>query len=92
MSRTLSLYALAHGRSGDKGDAVNIGIIARRPEWLPMLRDLLTEERVLAFLGDIDRPADVVYAWLADFEKLPIKPEVRQMILKDNAARLLGLA
>jgi methylglutaconyl-CoA hydratase len=51
MSRTLSLYALAHGRSGDKGDAVNIGIIARRAEWLPLLRDILSEERVLAFLG-----------------------------------------
>ena len=30
--------------------------------------------------------------WLADFEQLPIKPEVRPKILKENAARLLGLA
>ncbi len=30
--------------------------------------------------------------WLADFAKLPIKPEVREKILKLNAARLLGLA
>jgi hypothetical protein len=30
--------------------------------------------------------------WLAEFEKLPIKPEVRPLILKDNAAKLLGLA
>jgi uncharacterized protein len=29
--------------------------------------------------------------WLADFETLDIKPEVRPLILKDNAARLLGL-
>ncbi|MFE1377426.1 amidohydrolase family protein [Streptomyces sp. NPDC058740] len=29
--------------------------------------------------------------WLADFEKLPIKDEVRPKILKENAARLLGL-
>jgi predicted TIM-barrel fold metal-dependent hydrolase len=29
--------------------------------------------------------------WLADFDKLDIKPEVRPRILKDNAARLLGL-
>jgi predicted TIM-barrel fold metal-dependent hydrolase len=29
--------------------------------------------------------------WLADFEKLPIKSEVRPKILKGNAARLLGL-
>ncbi len=30
--------------------------------------------------------------WLADFETLDIKPEVRQKILKHNAARLLGLS
>jgi predicted TIM-barrel fold metal-dependent hydrolase len=30
--------------------------------------------------------------WLADFEQAPFKPEVRPLILKENAARLLGLA
>jgi hypothetical protein len=29
--------------------------------------------------------------WLADFEKIPIRDEVRPLILKENAARLLGL-
>ena len=29
--------------------------------------------------------------WLSDFENLPIKPEVRPLILKENAARLFGL-
>jgi uncharacterized protein len=29
--------------------------------------------------------------WLADFERLPIKDEVRPLVLKENAARLLGL-
>jgi predicted TIM-barrel fold metal-dependent hydrolase len=29
--------------------------------------------------------------WLADFEKLPIKDEVRPLVLKENAVRLLGL-
>jgi hypothetical protein len=29
--------------------------------------------------------------WLGDFEKLDIKPEVRPLILKDNAVKLLGL-
>jgi predicted TIM-barrel fold metal-dependent hydrolase len=29
--------------------------------------------------------------WLADFEKIAIKPEVRPLILKDNALRLLGI-
>jgi predicted TIM-barrel fold metal-dependent hydrolase len=30
--------------------------------------------------------------WLADFEKIPIKDEVRPLVLKQNAARLLGLS
>jgi predicted TIM-barrel fold metal-dependent hydrolase len=30
--------------------------------------------------------------WLADFDTLEIKPEVRPLVLKENAARLLGLA
>ena len=46
--RTVPLIALAHGRSGDKGDKANIGIIARRPEWLGHLSAVLTPERVAA--------------------------------------------
>jgi predicted TIM-barrel fold metal-dependent hydrolase len=30
--------------------------------------------------------------WMADFDKLQIKPEVRPLILKQNAARLLRLS
>ena len=29
--------------------------------------------------------------WLKDFEQLPIKPEVRPLIMKENAIRMLGL-
>jgi predicted TIM-barrel fold metal-dependent hydrolase len=29
--------------------------------------------------------------WIADFEKLAIKPEVRPLIMRENAIRLLGL-
>lgn len=40
------LLALAHGRSGDKGNASNVGIIARHPDIYPFLKELLTPERV----------------------------------------------
>ena len=40
------LFVLAHGRSGDKGDVVNIGIIARRDEWYGILERELTVDRV----------------------------------------------
>ncbi len=38
-----------------------------------------------------DYPVITPDRWLSDFDKLDIKPEVRPKILKDNAARLLGL-
>ena len=37
-TRTVPLVRLAWGRSGDKGDSANIGILARRPEYLPFIR------------------------------------------------------
>ncbi|SFB56196.1 hypothetical protein SAMN05216266_119110 [Amycolatopsis marina] len=39
-----------------------------------------------------DYPVITPDRWLADFAELDIKPEVRPLILKENAARLLGLA
>jgi hypothetical protein len=49
----------------------------------------LLKDRVL--FGS-DNPVIQPERWLAEFEKLPIKPEVRPLILKENAAKLLGLA
>ncbi len=39
-----------------------------------------------------DNPVIDPERWLADFEQLQIKDEVRPLIMKDNAARILGLA
>lgn len=47
------LVRLAWARSGDKGNHSNIGVIARRPEWLPWLRAQLTEERVKDWLAHL---------------------------------------
>ncbi|MEX0606172.1 MAG: acyclic terpene utilization AtuA family protein [Marinobacter sp.] len=40
------LVELAWARSGDKGDHSNIGVIARKPEYLPFIRAALTETAV----------------------------------------------
>ena len=45
-SMTYRLEDLAYGRSGDKGDACNIGIIARKTKYLPYIKQALTEESV----------------------------------------------
>jgi len=42
------LLALAHARSGDKGDTANVGLIARRPELFPLLEREVTAQRVAA--------------------------------------------
>jgi hypothetical protein len=49
---TRTLFDIAHARSGDKGDRLNIGVIARRPEDYPVLVQELTAERVKAYFGD----------------------------------------
>lgn len=47
----IPLIRLAHGRSGDKGNAANIGIIARKREYVEILRDQLTAERVAEYFS-----------------------------------------
>ncbi|MGQ0641475.1 MAG: AtuA-related protein [Gemmatimonadaceae bacterium] len=42
----VQLLRLAHARSGDKGDTANVGVIALRPEWYPLLARELSVERV----------------------------------------------
>jgi hypothetical protein len=43
---SIPLVRLAWGRSGDKGDNANIGVIARRADYLPWIRRALSEETV----------------------------------------------
>lgn len=49
----IPLHRIAHGRSGDKGDVSNIGIIAREARWYPVLTRELTAERVKACFGEL---------------------------------------
>jgi hypothetical protein len=56
----LQLVDIAHARSGDKGDTANVGVIALRPEWYPLLARELTRERVRehfrgVITGDVER-------------------------------------
>jgi hypothetical protein len=52
------LIALAWGRSGDKGNHANIGIVARQAEYLPYIKRALQPERV-AKLFDHYAPTEV---------------------------------
>lgn len=50
---TVPLIRLALARSGDKGDHANIGVIARRAEYLPYLRSALTPEAVRRYFAHV---------------------------------------
>ena len=49
----ISLFKLAHARSGDKGDTANVGIIALKDEFYPILDREVTAERVKQHFGDM---------------------------------------
>ncbi|HSO75024.1 MAG TPA: hypothetical protein VLU47_09310 [Blastocatellia bacterium] len=42
----VKLVKLAHARSGDKGDTANVGLIALKPEYYPILVEQVTASRV----------------------------------------------
>lgn len=53
------LRALAHSRSGDKGNDSNIGVLARREAYFPVLTRVLTAQRVAEhFAEDVAGPVE----------------------------------
>jgi hypothetical protein len=58
--KKVPLYAIAHARSGDKGDGSNVGILAYDERAYAILSEWLTPERVKAHFrgivkGDVER-------------------------------------
>jgi hypothetical protein len=49
------LYQVANARSGDKGDASNVGLIARTPELFQVIREQATAERVAEHFREVCR-------------------------------------
>ena len=54
------LVDIAHARSGDKGDTANVGVIALKPEWYPLISESLSLARVRehfrgVITGDVER-------------------------------------
>jgi hypothetical protein len=51
----VTLERIAYGRSGDKGEASNVGLVARSPEAYAWMREALTPAAVKAVLGSVVR-------------------------------------
>lgn len=47
----VQLVEIAHARSGDKGDTANIGLIALKPEYYPILVEKVTADAVKQHFG-----------------------------------------
>jgi hypothetical protein len=59
MKKRVPLVALAHARSGDKGDTANVGLIARKARDYPLLVRQVTAARVARhFRGMITGPVE----------------------------------
>ena len=57
--KAVQLLELAHARSGDKGDTANVGLIALKPEYYPVLVRHVTAARVARhFKGMITGPVE----------------------------------
>lgn len=53
---SVPLIRLAVARSGDKGNHSNIGVMARRPEYLPWIAEALTPESVVDWMAHVLDP------------------------------------
>ncbi|CAO3582774.1 unnamed protein product [Absidia cylindrospora] len=53
------LIHLAYGRSGDKGDVSNIGIIARDPRYTPFIKRSITEQAVSTYMEHLCKGGNV---------------------------------
>jgi predicted TIM-barrel fold metal-dependent hydrolase len=71
---------------------VYIDLSGWSPKYFPpqLVRAANTMLRTKVLFGS-DFPVVTPDRWMADFEKLEIKPEVRPLILRENAIRMLGL-
>jgi predicted TIM-barrel fold metal-dependent hydrolase len=71
---------------------VYIDLSGWSPKYFPpnLIRYTNTQLKHKMLFGS-DYPLITPDRWLSDFERLPIKDEVRPLVLKENAATLLGL-
>ena len=55
----MKLMEIAHSRTGDKGEITNISVIPYHEEDYERLKEILTEQRIKAYFGEICK-GDVV--------------------------------
>lgn len=61
MVKRITLKQIAYGRSGDKGNSVNIGIIAYSTQGYDFLKDYLTDQKVGNFFKPLGVTSTIRY-------------------------------
>ena len=84
---TIPLHRLAHARSGDKGNRLNIAVVCRDPAFYTTLADELTAERVAEVFSSRHPSAVVRY----DLPKLAAFNFVLDDVLEGGVNASLGL-
>jgi len=67
----IRLLDICHGRSGDKGDTANVGLIARKKEYYPIIARYVTADKVRKHfegiaLGKVER-FELANLWALNF-------------------------
>lgn len=65
----MKLFEIAYARSGDKGDDVNIGVIAKSSKAYAALLKELTPERIKSYFGEL-HPEEVIRFELPNLEAI----------------------
>jgi hypothetical protein len=87
MKKTVMLKDLAYARSGDKGDIINIGLMAFNSENYKILKEKITPEKIKAhFKSDVK--GDVIIYDMPNLDSLEI---VMHNALGGGATRTLAL-
>lgn len=81
------LYELAHARSGDKGNRLNIAVVCRQPEFYPVLAAQLTAE----FVAEVFRARRPSRALRYDLPRLAAFNFVLDDVLDGGINGSLGL-
>jgi hypothetical protein len=84
---TIRLGDIAHARSGDKGNTLNLGIVASPPARYPWLLTHLTEERVAEYL----RPLGIGAVRRYELPRIAALNFVIEQALAGGASRSLRL-
>lgn len=61
--KKIRLIDIASARSGDKNDICNIGVMAKSPEYYPILKKHLTAELVKKHFGSLVKGKVIRYDW-----------------------------